>query len=366
MSVINVSLEDTFEQWRVKTNLLGTTIGDVSLLDTTATSSLVDALNEVRSTNVVDGLLNIGGTSFIINVDSADSAEFVLTDTGNLTLSGKLFADVQGDLTGNAATASKLKIGRIIDIIGDATLSTTFDGSQNVEAILTLASTGVTAGTFTKFTVDVKGRITNATAIASSDITTALGYTPVSTSTGYLDPTWITSLDGGKLLSTSSVLVQNVTVANRLFVANGSATAPSIAFTSDTNTDTGLYWSTQGYTYFTNNGVKSGEIQPGGNLLMVGNVGAYSDIRLKKDIETIKGALDIVNNLRGIFYTSIDSNERSVGVVAQEVKAEIPELTRENPETGMLSVSYGNMGGLLLQAINELTDRVKAIEEKLG
>ena len=97
---------------------------------------------------------------------------------------------------------------------------------------------------------------------------------------------------------------------------------------------------------------------------MVGNVGGYSDIRLKKDIETIKGALEIVNRLRGIYYTSIDNNERSVGVVAQELQNVIPELIRVG-ENGMLSVSYGNMGGLLLQAINELTDRVKAIEARL-
>ncbi len=53
---------------------------------------------------------------------------------------------------------------------GDASGSTTFDGSANSTITVVLANSGVTAGTYTKLTVDAKGRVTSATTLAASDI----------------------------------------------------------------------------------------------------------------------------------------------------------------------------------------------------
>ncbi len=88
--------------------------------------------------------------------------------------------DVNGyapTLTGTGATgtwginitgsATKLATARTLSVTGDATWSTTFDGSANATGVLTLANSGVTAGTYnnsatalTPFTVDAKGRVT--------------------------------------------------------------------------------------------------------------------------------------------------------------------------------------------------------------
>ncbi|UTX50084.1 hypothetical protein [Chryseobacterium sp. MA9] len=67
-------------------------------------------------------------------------------------------------LTGTAAvnttgSAAKLTTPRTISASGDATWTTTFDGSANVTSGLTLAATGVTAGTYDEVTVDAKGRV---------------------------------------------------------------------------------------------------------------------------------------------------------------------------------------------------------------
>ena len=51
---------------------------------------------------------------------------------------------------------------RTISLSGDATGSTTFDGSANKEISVTLSNTGVTAGTYNTVTVDAKGRVTAA------------------------------------------------------------------------------------------------------------------------------------------------------------------------------------------------------------
>lgn len=72
----------------------------------------------------------------------------------------------------NAASASKLATARTIGLTGDGTASVSFDGSQNVSGTLTLANTGVTAGTYPKVTVNAKGLITGGAALVEADIPT--------------------------------------------------------------------------------------------------------------------------------------------------------------------------------------------------
>jgi len=93
----------------------------------------------------------------------------------------------------------------------------------------------------------------------------------------------------------------------------------------------------------------------GGNITAVYDVTAYSDIRVKKNITTIESALDKVMNLRGVRYQRIDMEDEKfhIGVIAQETQEVIPEVVSEN-EKGSLSVAYGNMGGLFIEAIKEL------------
>jgi hypothetical protein len=85
---------------------------------------------------------------------------------------GRLVANLTGELTGNASTATKLATARTISITGDASWTVTFDGSANVTAGLTLSNSGVTAATYgnassvAQVTFDAKGRATSASTIA--------------------------------------------------------------------------------------------------------------------------------------------------------------------------------------------------------
>ena len=88
------------------------------------------------------------------------------------------------------------------------------------------------------------------------------------------------------------------------------------------------------------------------------DVTAFSDMRLKSDIRTIDNALNRVCDLRGVFFTK--DNEAGTGVIAQEVENILPEVVHSGVYK---SVAYGNMVGVLIEAIKELRSQVKSLQE---
>jgi hypothetical protein len=90
---------------------------------------------------------------------------------------------------------------------------------------------------------------------------------------------------------------------------------------------------------------------------------ASSDRNLKTDIETIENALTLVNKLRGVTFTWKESGVPGMGVIAQEAEEIIPEVVYE--VDGVKSVSYGNLIGLLIESIKELTQEVDYLKQKI-
>ncbi len=98
-----------------------------------------------------------------------------------------------------------------------------------------------------------------------------------------------------------------------------------------------------------------------GTIRATGDVIAYSDVRVKENIKTIDNALDKVKNLRGVEYNKIDSTEKNIGVVAQEVEKILPEVVKEDEE-GMKSVAYGNITAVLIEAIKEQQKQIDELK----
>ena len=120
--------------------------------------------------------------------DAVNSSEVSTTAAPNKLIKTDSNGDMPVSVTGNAATASKLKTSRTISISGDASGSVSFDGSKNADITLTLDDSGAVAGTYTKVTVDSKGRITTGTDLSASDIP-SLDWSKITTGTP-------TTLDG--------------------------------------------------------------------------------------------------------------------------------------------------------------------------
>ena len=93
------------------------------------------------------------------------------------------------------------------------------------------------------------------------------------------------------------------------------------------------------------------------------NVTAYSDERLKDNIETIENGLDKVEQLRGVTYTR--DEKENIGVIAQEVEKILPEIVlTADDEMGTKSVDYSRLTAVLIEAVKNLSARVKELEAK--
>ena len=94
------------------------------------------------------------------------------------------------------------------------------------------------------------------------------------------------------------------------------------------------------------------------------DVTAFSDVILKDDINTIDNALARVTGMRGVFFNRKDNSQtRQTGVIAQEVQPFLPEVVRETKdEKKIKSVAYGNMVGVLIEAIKELNAKIEELQ----
>jgi len=111
-----------------------------------------------------------------------------------------------------------------------------------------------------------------------------------------------------------------------------------------------------------------------GNYTATGNITAYSDIRIKENIEVIPEALDKVCQLSGYTFdrtdfapdaeTGVMPETRQTGVIAQEVLKVLPEAVAEMDD-GKLTVAYGNMVGLLIESIKELKAEIDTLKTQL-
>ena len=98
-----------------------------------------------------------------------------------------------------------------------------------------------------------------------------------------------------------------------------------------------------------------------GTFTATGDVVALSDITLKENVNPITDALEKVTGLNGITFNRIGEERVSTGLSAQDVKAVLPEAVHTNEE-GVHAVAYGNIVGLLVEAIKELKDEVAQLK----
>ena len=89
---------------------------------------------------------------------------------------------------------------------------------------------------------------------------------------------------------------------------------------------------------------------------------SLSDENQKTNIKPIENALNIVENIKGVTFDWKESNVPSAGLLAQDVERYLPELIETSDDKKTLN--YNGVIGILVEAIKELNEKVKQLENK--
>lgn len=289
---------------------------------------------------------------------------FVGAVTGNVTGNA---SGSSGSCTGNAATATlaadatKLATARAINGVafnGTAPITVTaaagtLSGTELKAEVVTSSLTSV--GTLTALTVS---GTTNSSGITNSggDITNANNYFQTAgVIRNIADQDWALRVGNDAAVTTpdNKAVVAVVWDSNHGSAANMGI---SLMFNESVSTKTFLK-----FQYAT--GVDGGNIQSNGTTTTLNNP---SDIRYKENITSVSGAVDALRGVDVISYNRIGHDVTRVGFSAQNVQS-IPEFaefvrTEEDDEDARLHLAESEFVPYLVKAVQELTDRLEAVE----
>jgi len=322
------------------------------------------------------------------NVDNtADSAKSVLEATqlttartiGGVSFNGTANINLPGvNTAGNQnTTGTAANVTGTVAIANGGTGETTADGARTNLGATTLGSnifivTNPSAITFPRFNAD-----NTVSTLSAADFRTAIGAGTSSTTGTVTSIATNNGITGGTITSTGTIELTGQALAFHNLATNGIITrtaADSVAARSIAVSGIGISVSNadgvSGNPTITSNASSgntastivardaSGNFTAG--VISATDFNSTSDENLKTDILTISNPLEKVMSLRGVNFKWKSNNMAAIGLIAQEVEKVIPEAVGGTGD--YKTVSYGNIVGLLIEAIKLQEIRITELE----
>ena len=288
--------------------------------------------------------------------------------TGNTNLSGSISI---GPTTGTTGMAGTVRLS----VVGALTVGENTNGTAVIDAYSSFAYYGCNTAA-NGMAIGPTGAAVFSNSVSATSFSGA--------GTGLTGTAASLSIGGNAANITAYTINQNLGTSNSpsfdqvLATNNGNGTNFKVgddAWIGDVNAANtirvkGQQDATAGYITFGNQVTQLGltnstTLTWGAAFTATGNVTAFSDRRVKENIKTIDNALAKVLCLRGVTYNRTDLEDKSeqIGVIAQEVKEILPQVVIE--ENDRYSVAYGNIVGVLIEAIKEQQAQIEELKSRL-
>ena len=316
--------------------------------------SLAGNLTVLGTTTIIDStVVNIKDNIIQLNGAGSANAGLVVRDATGTTTSGSLLWDTTNDYWIAGALGSESKLLRQNgDSVVSGSSQITYADISSIPANIVSSSSQITFSGISSLPTLVSGssqityvNISSIPAGIVSSSTQTMAHLPNGTVSGSSQITYtsISSIPGGIVSGSSQVL-------------GGTA----------------IHSGSSGDYQFNSIGVGTAASALAGEIRATNDITAFysSDIRLKENIQPIQNALEKVESISGNTYDwkegydEIHSHKgNDIGVIAQEIEEILPQIVT-NRDNGYKAVQYEKIVPLLIEAIKELSAKIKRLENK--
>jgi len=271
-----------------------------------------------------------------------------ITATGNLSAAGQLLG--RGFRAGNRGELH-------INAVGAGDVAEIFfgygDGFTEANLRWGISDRGTTNDQLIIYRAPALGGFTAVATFDASEMTLAVanGYKVGTTSV----------IDAARNITSSQLYIGSWTPSNATSIGRiGKVTdRPAGSITNQLGTNANSVWEIVDYDWT----VVLAKVTDAGNFTASGNVTAFSDQRLKTNIQTLDPKLAL--KMRGVSFTK--DEKQGSGVIAQEIEKIAPELVlTADDEIGTKSVAYGNLVGYLIETVKDQQKQIDELKELIG
>jgi len=172
--------------------------------------------------------------------------------------------------------------------------------------------------------------------------------------------------------SSGTLVVNQMNVAGVVtatsFVGNGSGLTGAGSTVADDTTTNATFFPV--FTQTTTGTITASKVSttkltfnPSTGALTATDINSSSDISLKENVKSIDNSLEKVLQLNGVEFNWKDTNQPSLGVIAQEVENVLPQLVRET--NGIKAVNYNGLIGVLIEAVKEQQKQINTLKKEI-
>ncbi len=332
---------------------------------------LLDDTSYAVGVTTVGSAGNAGAyVDFDVNFATSASLKYYCTAHGNGMGNRAQIVDVLGGITSGSFSGSYQGDGANLTAVSAISSSTAV--LAQTASVATRAN--ALAPTVTATSSSVAARATTLSAAATAS------FADLASNVRNLSISGSGAISGSLLITGSTALAVRVTGSTALTgsifqtgsfnVTGSSMLSGSLSITGSTNIIGAVSSSDTGR--FKSLGINVAPSGVAGAILATNDVVAFasSDERLKENLEPIGSAVEKVEQITGYTYNWIPMEDihvygdmKDIGVIAQEVEKVLPEIVSDR-ENGYKAIKYDKLTAVLIQAVKELSNRVKELESK--